>query len=310
MTDKRRCPSCDRVASTDAPFCAYCGSRIAERRCPSCDGVVTDDASFCVHCGTSIDDNSRPSPPSQDSPTESPTATETEDEDTTPEPVDSPEPQRITEADAPQAEEPETEDKSERGKRFLRGCGIILAVIVGGFILLIVLAVLTDESDDVGGSRSAPRAAPTVRTVSAEPSFTTPIPLCQRGAESKYIGTLRNHVALITEQSAELSQNLVRMSKDPYLISNPTWKSEVGANLGFMLYGAEEILELDPPGSLYSLSQAAERMAREIKATVGLYTRGLDSLDADKANEGTERAEKAATYMGEMTDIVTRLCRS
>ena len=281
MSDQRRCPSCDRVASTDTPFCAYCGNRIDERRCPSCDGVVGDDASFCVHCGNSVDNN-LPEP--------EPTAEE----------LQAPEPQRITETEEPEAEEPQADDtKIGRGKRFLRGCGIILAVIVGGFILLMIVAVIVGEdADDDGGSRPVRSSTP------------RPIPLCQRDAEREYMATLRNNVALITEQSDELWESLTRMSKDPYLISSPSWKYEVGTNLGFMLYGASEILELDSPRSLQSLSRAAERMAREVEAAVALHTSALDNLDADRMNDGTQRISKATTYMQEMTDVTRRLCGS
>ena len=45
------CPNCGAASSTDAPFCQFCGSRLATVACPSCFAMMFIGSKHCQRCG-------------------------------------------------------------------------------------------------------------------------------------------------------------------------------------------------------------------------------------------------------------------
>ncbi|WP_052665300.1 adenylate/guanylate cyclase domain-containing protein [Nitriliruptor alkaliphilus] len=54
-----RCSACGHANTSDARFCAQCGTGLS-RTCPACDHAVEPDARFCSACGTSLLDDEAP----------------------------------------------------------------------------------------------------------------------------------------------------------------------------------------------------------------------------------------------------------
>lgn len=182
------------------------------------------------------------------------------------------------------------EPKRSKGGRVLRGLGIGVVVTFGALAWLVVIAQVCAPDDDTETS---------ARHASA---------LCDRPAEARYLAGIDRAMVSAEAGGDDLSRLMDELARNPALVLHPDFVRDLKAGIALMRSGVDELIDLQAPDSLSEIDREAKNMARELHASLNLYSVAIDDIDGSKLNQGTERILNAADYMESMMETWARVC--
>ena len=207
----------------------------------------------------------------------------------------------------------------------------ILFGIAGVLILFILVGVFAGGDEEEGATAAAtptPQPAPTSTlaipesTVTPVPTSTIPIPPtatasakptptpeeCPSSAEQAYFSEMSDNLNLMSRAAPEMSGLFTQAADNPRLFTSDDWKFNVAVQLGLMSAGSENILGMDPPPSVSSVSLLARRAAQDTRDAVDLYASGIDNLDPDDLLAANSLIRSASGYMTRMNEVLLAFC--
>ena len=185
--------------------------------------------------------------------------------------------------DKTDSEPTESDKKQNMGKRIGVGCGLALGAV---FLLLILASMCIPDDDTETPARQATA-------------------LCDRPAEAAYLRDIDSAMNSVEAGGADVSRLFAELAT-----GNITARMLEDLNMGLAVVrdGADEILGLQAPDSLSQIDSEAKRMARELRASTGLYEDALRDGDGIALREGTTRINNATGYMESMMETWARVC--
>ena len=167
-----------------------------------------------------------------------------------------------------QAEAKKEQDEKAK-KRIRLGCGAIVVIAVIG--LIIGLLAPSDKTEESALTSS----------------------------EQAYATTMANHALRVADAMDNLSELMLDAQ-----IGNDAWTIQVAAQLVTIQMLNDEVLEIEPPGSMTHIHNKYVQAMKHFETATQLLPQGIDRLDADLIYQATTEIETGGQLMDETTSLL------
>ncbi len=165
-------------------------------------------------------------------------------------------------------------------------------VILGVIVLFVLCGVIANVAED---DRAI---SPIIE--SAESDDLVFDDSCVNAEELSYIRHLAIGTETIGSSSGDLADLFDKASTNPALILDQDWKASVQTLISRIRVVAENILDLQAPTSVSSISDPANAMAQSFLISMERYAHGIDNLDVKLIEDGISAMSIGTEYMSRM----------
>ncbi len=205
---------------------------------------------------------------------------------------------------------------TNRRGRVLAYC--LVAFLLSGVVLM-VAARMDDTSDEPGtttrGVQTRPQStvltppgpAPTVQ---ATPTTAPPAvsESCPAPLEDAYFSDMVYILVDLGDDLAALDRLAEWASRDPSLLTDDYWESDMADVLDFLESDADELESLEPPDSVAEIHSDNLELARTIREFVLLFVRGMTDLDAETLRESAVKMASLGDMAKANARVVSTFC--